>query len=83
MLTKEFNKLPLAIRSKMVFDKGSLIAVFNDNATQKGFYYTLDDLKIDMIYDKVRSRLLDVFAWESINERGALRKVQTAGIIQP
>jgi len=76
MLTKEFNKLPLAIRSKMVFDKGVLIAIFNDNTTQKGFYYTLDDLKIDMIYDKIRSRLLDVIAWDNINERGVLKKIQ-------
>jgi len=69
MLTKEFNDLPLAIRSKLVFDKGRLIAVFNDDEIQKGFYYTLNDLKIDLIYDKVRSRLSNVIAWENNNER--------------
>jgi hypothetical protein len=74
MLSKEFNELPLPIKSKMVFDKGRLIAVSNDDKTQKAFFYTLDDLKIDMIYDKVRSRLLDVFAWEKPSEREAFQK---------
>lgn len=69
MLTKEFNELPLPIRSKMVFDSGRLIAVSNDDKTQKAFFYTLGELKIDMIYDKVRSRLLDVIAWEKPSER--------------
>ena len=72
MLTKEFNELPLPIRSKMVFDKGKLIAVSNDDKTQKAFFYTLNDLKIDLIYDKVRNRLLNVIAWEKPSEREAL-----------
>jgi hypothetical protein len=69
MLPKEFNKLPLAERSKMVFEKGNLIAIFNDDTAQKGFYYTLDGLKIDLTYDKVRNRLLNVIAWETTTDR--------------
>ena len=74
MLTKEFNELPLPIRSKIVFDKGKLIAVSNDDKTQKAFFYTLNDLKIDLIYDKARSRLLNVIAREKPSEREVLLK---------
>jgi hypothetical protein len=69
MLTKEFNNLPLATRSKLVYDKGSLVAIFSDDKAQKGFYYTLNNLKIDLIYDKVRNRLLDVIAWDNSSDR--------------
>lgn len=66
MLTKEFNQLPLDTRSKMVFEKGSLIAISNDDIAQKAFYYTLNGLKVDLIYDKVRNRLLDIIAREAL-----------------
>ncbi len=69
MLTKEFNALPLVQRSKLVFGEGKLIAIFQDHTLQKGFYYKLHDLKIDVIYDKVRNRLLNILAWETAAER--------------
>lgn len=69
MLTKEFNALPLVQRSKLVFGEGRLIAIFQDHQLQKGFYYKLNDLKVDVIYDKVRNRLLNILAWDDITER--------------
>ncbi|HTB07090.1 MAG TPA: hypothetical protein VK806_09080 [Bacteroidia bacterium] len=70
MLTKEFNALPLNERSKLVFGEGKLIGIFKDHTLQKAFYYKLDDLKIDVVYDKVLNTLLGVTAWESANDRG-------------
>ena len=69
MLTKEFNVLPFAERNKLVFGEGKFIDTFVDNKLQKGFFYRLDSLKIDVIYDKVRHRLLDIIAWEYADER--------------
>ena len=69
MLTKEFNVLPLAERNKLVFGEGKFIDTFVDNKLQKGFFYRLDGLKIDVMYDKVRHRLLDINAWENADER--------------
>ncbi|MGP8214784.1 MAG: hypothetical protein ACLQQ4_04400 [Bacteroidia bacterium] len=77
MLTKEFNALPLDKRSKLVFGEGKLIDIFQDHALQKGFFYKLNDLKIDVIYDKARNRLFDIVAWESLTERGILPKTAT------
>ncbi len=69
MLTKEFNSLPLDKRSKLVFGEGKLIGISKDHPVQKGFYYKLNDLKIDVIYDKARNSLLDVKAWEKSEDR--------------
>ena len=69
MLTEEFNKLPLLERSKLIFGVGKLIDIYDDNKLQKVFYYRLNDLKVDVIYDKVNNRLLDVIAWDESKER--------------
>ena len=69
MLTKEFNKLPLSERNKLVFGTGKLIAIFDDNKFQKVFFYKHGELKIDVIYDKTNNRLLDILAWENENDR--------------
>ncbi|HWY98260.1 MAG TPA: hypothetical protein VNY36_04150 [Bacteroidia bacterium] len=74
MLTKEFNALSLSERSKLVFGQGKLIDIYQDHVMQKGFYYKLNDLKVDVIYDKVRNRLLDIIAWESLVDRVAFPK---------
>jgi hypothetical protein len=71
MLTKEFNALSLSERSKLVFGEGKLIGIFKDHTLQKAFYYKLEDLKIDVVYDKVRNRLLGINAWENAVDRGA------------
>jgi len=75
MLTKEFNALSLSERSKLVFGQGKLIDIYQDHVMQKGFYYKLNDLKIDVIYDKVRNRLLDIIAWENLVDRVAFPQV--------
>ena len=69
MLTEEFNKLPLLERSKLIFGVGKLIDIYDDNKLQKVFYYRLNDLKVDVIYDKVNNRLLDVIAWDESKGR--------------
>ena len=69
MLTKEFNTLPLPEKSVLVFGEGKLIDIFGDNKFQKVFFYKLDDLKIDVIYDKANNRMLDIIAWENSNDR--------------
>ncbi|MGP8214905.1 MAG: hypothetical protein ACLQQ4_05015 [Bacteroidia bacterium] len=66
---KEFNELTLAERSKLVFEEGKLMDIFEDNTLQKIFFFKLNDLKIDVIYDKTRNRLLDIIAWENSTER--------------
>lgn len=72
MITKEFNKLPLDKRSKLIFGEGKLIGIMRDNELQKAFYYRLGGLKVDVVYDKVRKRLLGINAWENAAERGIL-----------
>ena len=69
MLTEEFNKLPLLERSKLIFGVGKLIDIYDDNKLQKVFYYRLNDLKVDVIYDKVNNRLLDIIAWNESKDR--------------
>jgi hypothetical protein len=69
VLTKEFNALPLNKKSKLVFGEGKLIGTIRDQESQKAFFYKLNDLKIDVIYDKVRNRLLGINAWESAVDR--------------
>jgi len=71
MLTKEFNALSLDKRRKLIFSEGKLIGISQDDTIQKGFYYKLNGLKVDVIYDKVRNSLLDVIAWESTTDRVA------------
>ncbi|HTB06669.1 MAG TPA: hypothetical protein VK806_06905 [Bacteroidia bacterium] len=74
MLTKEFNALSLSERTKLVFGQGKLIDVYQDHTLQKGFFYKLNGLKVDVIYDKVRNRLLDITAWENLIDRGSFPK---------
>jgi hypothetical protein len=71
MLTKEFNALPLDQRSKTVFSEGRLIGISKEHPVQKDFYYKLNGLKVDVIYDKARNQLLDVKAWENSDDRAA------------
>jgi len=71
MLTKEFNALPLEKRRELVFNSGKLIDIYQSHLAQKGFYYKLNDLKVDVIYDKVHNTLLDVIAWENTADRVA------------
>lgn len=71
MLTKEFNALPLDQRSKVVFSEGKLIGISKEHPVQKGFYYKVNDLKVDVIYDKARNQLLDIKAWDNSDERVA------------
>jgi len=71
MLTKEFNALSLDKRRKLIFSEGKLIGISQDDSIQKGFYYKLNGLKVDVIYDKVRNSLLDVIAWENTTDRVA------------
>lgn len=71
MLTKEFNALPLDQRSKVIFSEGKLIGISKEHPVQKGFYYKLNDLKVDVIYDKARNQLLDVKAWDKNDDRVA------------
>jgi hypothetical protein len=75
MLTKEFNKLPLSERSKLVFGEGKLIGIFQEHDITKAFFYKLNDLKIDVIYDKVLNKLQDITAWESNADRVIFQKV--------
>ena len=69
MLTKEFNELPLAERNKLVFGEAKLIDIFDDNKFQKVFFCRMDELKIDIIYDKAHNRLMEIVAWENVNDR--------------
>ena len=71
MLTKEFNALPLEQRSKVVFSEGKLIGISKEHPMQKGFFYKLNDLKVDVLYDKARNQLLDVIAWDKSEDRVA------------
>lgn len=71
MVTKEFNSLPLDKRSKAVFTEGKLIGISKEHPLHKGFFYTLDNLKVDVVYDKGRNRLVDVLAWEKTADRPA------------
>jgi hypothetical protein len=75
MLISEFNKLPLAERSKMVFDKGKLIGIFQEHDLKKAFFYKLNDLKIDVIYDKTLNRLSDIGAWETSSDRAIFHRM--------
>jgi len=75
MLTKDFNALPLSERQRLVFTEGKFIDVYNDNNLQKCFFHTLDKLKIDIIYDKVHHKLLDIIAWEKIEDRVGFLKM--------
>jgi hypothetical protein len=74
MLTKEFNKLPLAERRKLVFGEGKLIGIIQEHDI-KALFYKLNDLKIDVIYDMVLNTLQDITAWESIADRVISQKV--------
>lgn len=56
----------------MVFAKGKLIGVISDQTSQKAFYYKLGDLKIDVVYDKIRKRLLGINAWDNAIDRAVL-----------
>ncbi|HVA99121.1 MAG TPA: hypothetical protein VNG53_09515 [Bacteroidia bacterium] len=69
MLTKEFNALPLDQKSKLVFIEGKLIGISKEHPVLKCFFYKLNDLKIDVIYDKALNQLLDVIAWENSEDR--------------
>jgi len=69
VLTKEFNALTLSKKSKLVFSEAKLIGTIRDEESQKAFFYKLNDLKIDVVYDKVRSRLLGINAWETAVDR--------------
>jgi hypothetical protein len=73
MLTKDFNALTLDKRSKLVFGEGKLIGVIRDHELQKAFYYKLNDLKIDVVYDKVANKLLGINAWENAADRGKIQ----------
>lgn len=75
MLTKEFNALPLHKKSKLVFGQGKLIGIVHDHELHKAFYYKLNGLKIDIIYNKVRNRLLGIIAWENAIDRDKLQKI--------
>ncbi len=66
---KDFNALPFVERNKLVFTEGKYIDVFHENKLQKGFFYKMGELKIDVIYDKVHNKLLDIIAWENENDR--------------
>lgn len=77
MLTKIFNALPLLERNTLVFGEGKLIAIYEDNKSRKVFFFKWNDLKIDMIYDKGRNRLLDILAWENSHERVEFLKMPT------
>ena len=63
--------MPLDKRRKLIFSEGKLIGISQDDSIQKGFYYKLNNLKVDVIYDKVRNSLLDVIAWENTADRVA------------
>ncbi len=69
MLITDFNKLPLNERSKLVFGTGKLIDILGDNKFQKVFFYKIEDLKIDVIYDKANNSMMDIIAWEKVNDR--------------
>ncbi|HTA82984.1 MAG TPA: hypothetical protein VK783_08625 [Bacteroidia bacterium] len=71
MLKKEFNSLSLEKRSKLVFSQGKLIDIYQDHTKEKAFFYKVNDLKVDVTYDKIRNALLDVIAWDTNNERAA------------
>ena len=71
MGTKEFNALSLDKRSKLVFTEGKLIGISKEYSIQKGFFYKLHDLKVDVIYDKSRNMLFDIKAWENNKDRAA------------
>jgi hypothetical protein len=75
MLTKDFNALPLPERSKMAFSDGKLIAIYEDNQFQKVFYFKWNGLKIDVIYDKVHNKLLDILAWQEAKDRVAFLRM--------
>jgi len=77
MLTKEFNELLLPERKLRVFGEGKLINIFEDNKIQKVFFFKMEDLKIDVIYDKIHNLLIDIKAWENNNERVKFLKLET------
>ncbi|HWY98100.1 MAG TPA: hypothetical protein VNY36_03345 [Bacteroidia bacterium] len=75
MLIKEFNEMPLDKKSKLVFAEGKLIGVIQDHELQKAFYYKLNDLKVDVVYDKVNDKVMGVNAWENAGDRSVLKTV--------
>ncbi len=78
MLLKEFNSLSLAEKTRLVFAEGKLVDIFEKKHNlQKAFYYKLEELKIDVIFDKSRNTVLDVLAWEHNDERVAFIKLQS------
>ena len=72
MLTREFNSLSLPEKTKIIFTIGKFIDVSADNMTYKSFYYKLNELNVDLIYDKARKRLVNITAWKNSTERAAL-----------
>ncbi len=75
MQALEFNALPLSERTALVFSHGRLLEIFEDTKYQKAFYYKLNELKIDVIYDRIHNKLLDIIAWDSNNDRVAFLKI--------
>jgi hypothetical protein len=80
MRTKEFNALSLDERKKAVFGNGKLVAIYEDNKFQKVFYYRINDIKVDVIYDKINNVLLDVIAWETDSDRVGFLKTPVGNL---
>ena len=75
MLKEEFNALPLDKKTTLIFSEGKLIEIFENDKFQKGFFYKLNSLKVDVIYDKMHNQLLDIIAWENNEDRVAFLKM--------
>ena len=74
MIKQKFNNLALPVRAALVFGEGRLIGTFDSNSSQTIFYYKLNDLKIDVVYNKTNMKVVDIFAWENSIERLAYLK---------
>ena len=61
MLTKNSMRC-LCPKGILVFGEGKLIAIYEDNKFQKVFYYKFNGIKVDVLYDKINSTLLDIIA---------------------
>ncbi|HXP50217.1 MAG TPA: hypothetical protein VN922_09700 [Bacteroidia bacterium] len=69
MRIHEFNALPLSERSKLVFGDGKLIGISKEYTVQKEFHFILNDIRINVVYDKVRKIVMDVKAVERSMDR--------------
>lgn len=74
MYAEEFNALSLQERSELVFNNGKLVCIAKEYTVLKEFIYELYSLRINVIYDKLQKKLVDVKALGDVPEKRIYRK---------